>query len=372
MVRLARALYGCVQSARLWYEKLRDALTGSGFEVNPYDLCTFNKMVDGEQLSIAFHVDDLLITSASEAAIDWLVSELEGRFAGVSATRGVKHSYLGMTITAGPDYYDLDMSGYLDKLLEGRHVKACLCPANDTLMEEPPDAEELDAAAQKIFHLDVAKVLYIAKRVRQMVLPATSVLAGRVNKATTHDREQLDRVFGYLLYSKDLCMRYKCGGKVSLAVYVDASWAVHHDCHGRTGIIVMMAGCSVGAWTFKQKIITRNSTESELVALSDATSHMMWYRRWLRMQGHDVEPITVYEDNAAVVALMSDERKTAQRTKHLSVRLFYSQELQQRGIIVLEWCSTDLMVADLMTKPLTGQQFHRNNMCLTGNTCMST
>lgn len=96
----------------------------------------------------------------------------------------------------------------------------------------------LDERGQKVFHSDVA-------RVRQMVLPAISVLARRVNKATTHDRLQLHRIFGYLLYSKDLVMRYRCGGKVSLVVYVDASWAVHHDCYGRTGIVVMIAGCSV-------------------------------------------------------------------------------------------------------------------------------
>lgn len=130
-------------------------------------------------------------------------------------------------------------------------------------MDEPTDAVLLDAKAQKVFHSDVAKVLYVAKRVRQMVLPAISVLAGRVNVATTHDRDQLDKVFGYLLYSKDLTMRYKCGGKVALDVYVDASWAVHRDCYGRTGIVVMMAGCSVGAWISKQKLITRNSSESE-------------------------------------------------------------------------------------------------------------
>lgn len=246
IVKLVRALYGCVQSARLWYIKLRDALSSLGFEANVYDLCTFNKTIDGKQLSIAFHVDDLFITCVSEASIDNVISDLERLFAGVSATRGAIHSYLGMTITIGDEYYDLDMSGYLDKLLEGRDIKACPCPANDTLMEESKEAELLDAKAQKVFHSDVAKVLYIAKRVRQMVLPATSILASRVNKATVNDRDQLDRVFGYLLYSKDLVMRYKCGGDVTLSVYVDASWAVHSDCYGRTGIVVMMANCSVG------------------------------------------------------------------------------------------------------------------------------
>ncbi len=286
----------------------------------------------------------------------------------MSATRGDKHSYLGMTITVGDKYYGLDMSGYLEKLLEGRTVKPCPCPANDTLMSEPLEAELLSDREQKIFHSDVAKVLYVAKRVRQMVLPAVSILAGRVNKATAHDREQLDKVFGYLAYSKDLAMHYKCGGKVSLEVYVDASWAVHYDCYGRTGIVIMMAGCSVGAWTYKQKLITRNSSESELAAMSDSLSHMMWFRRWLRWRGHVIEPVTVYEDNEAVVSLMSAERKVTQRTKHLSVRLFYSRELQEKGIIIIKWTSADLMIADLMTKPLTGAQFHNLTLLLTGNT----
>lgn len=46
VVRLRCALYGCVQSARLWLEKLRDTLESNSFVSNPYDLCVFNKTVD--------------------------------------------------------------------------------------------------------------------------------------------------------------------------------------------------------------------------------------------------------------------------------------------------------------------------------------
>ena len=61
IVKLERALYGCVQSARLWYKKLRDTLVSIGFIVNNYDLCVFNKMVYDVQVSVVFHVDDLLL-----------------------------------------------------------------------------------------------------------------------------------------------------------------------------------------------------------------------------------------------------------------------------------------------------------------------
>jgi hypothetical protein len=38
-VKLKKALYGCVQSSKLWYEKLRDVLLEAGFVVNDHDPC---------------------------------------------------------------------------------------------------------------------------------------------------------------------------------------------------------------------------------------------------------------------------------------------------------------------------------------------
>ncbi len=44
VARLDKAFYGCVQSARLWYEKLKAVLEGLDFTVNRYDPCVFNKI----------------------------------------------------------------------------------------------------------------------------------------------------------------------------------------------------------------------------------------------------------------------------------------------------------------------------------------
>ena len=60
IVKLDKALYGCVESAVLWYKDLRATLETDGFVVNPYDLCVFNKDYKGKQITVIFHVDDLL------------------------------------------------------------------------------------------------------------------------------------------------------------------------------------------------------------------------------------------------------------------------------------------------------------------------
>ena len=45
-VQLDRALYGCVQSALLWYELYVNTLKDLGFILNPYDLCVANCIID--------------------------------------------------------------------------------------------------------------------------------------------------------------------------------------------------------------------------------------------------------------------------------------------------------------------------------------
>ncbi len=66
-----------------------------GFDPNPYDLCVFNKMVEGYQVTIAFHVDDLLITSVCEISIKKIIKELESEFEGVTVNNGrnVSHTW---------------------------------------------------------------------------------------------------------------------------------------------------------------------------------------------------------------------------------------------------------------------------------------
>ena len=52
-VRLNKALYGCIESAQLWYQELSNTLINKmKFPINPYDPCVANKMINGQQCTI--------------------------------------------------------------------------------------------------------------------------------------------------------------------------------------------------------------------------------------------------------------------------------------------------------------------------------
>ena len=89
VVRLQRALYGCVESAALWHEHLSVTLVEIGYERNKHECCVFNKTnEDGTQCTVAFHVDDLLITSESKSMIESLRTGLSSKYGTVSRTDG--------------------------------------------------------------------------------------------------------------------------------------------------------------------------------------------------------------------------------------------------------------------------------------------
>jgi len=50
LVKLLKAQYGCVESARLWYNHISTALKDSGFETNPFDPCVFQKKLTKDTL----------------------------------------------------------------------------------------------------------------------------------------------------------------------------------------------------------------------------------------------------------------------------------------------------------------------------------
>jgi hypothetical protein len=76
-LRLQKALYGMMKSALLFYRKLVAELHNMGFEINPYDPCVANKMVNGTQMTVRWHVDDLMISHTSQDDIMAFVKKIK-------------------------------------------------------------------------------------------------------------------------------------------------------------------------------------------------------------------------------------------------------------------------------------------------------
>jgi hypothetical protein len=102
-VKLEKALYGTVQAALLFWENLTTFLVEElGFVKNPYDQCVVNKIIDGKQCTILWHVDDLKLSHVDQAVLEDILGKLNvkyGKEAPLVVTRGLIHEYLGIPST---------------------------------------------------------------------------------------------------------------------------------------------------------------------------------------------------------------------------------------------------------------------------------
>ena len=99
-VKCDRAIYGTMNAALLAYKKLAKLFAGWGFVMNPYDPCVWNKMVGKGQMTIMFHIDDLLMAHKHSHIVTLFIKKLEqvyGKRDPLTVMRGLVHEYLGMT-----------------------------------------------------------------------------------------------------------------------------------------------------------------------------------------------------------------------------------------------------------------------------------
>jgi len=238
-LQLLKALYGCIKSALLWYELFVNTLQKVGFELNPYDACVANKMIEGKQCTISWYVDDNKIYHMSPAVVTKIIEYIESKFGKLTVTRGKEHVFLGINIKFLEDRnMELLMKDYLKEAIDeflDDIVKSSVTPAAKNLFDVNDNGEKLSTERSDNFHSITWKLLYVAQRARPDILLPITFLCTRVSKSNVKDWEKLKRVLQYLRGTLDLALILRADDIVKMKTWVDASYAVHADMKSHTG-----------------------------------------------------------------------------------------------------------------------------------------
>ena len=365
-VQLLRALYGMLQSSLLWYRKFRKELEEEGFVFNNYDPCVANRTKRGKQHTIRFHVDDVMSSHVDKRVNDdfekWLQKKYGG-FKPVVAVRGPKHDYLGMLFDfSEKGKVRIGMQKYVQEMIEEFPTKIkstdlSQTPANEQLFDIG-NGKRLTKEKSEDFHTAVAKGLFLSKRARPDVQPTIAFLCTRVQEPTETDWSKLVRMMKYLNATKKKVLTLSADKLSIVKWYVDASFAVHPDYKSHTGATMTWGNGAVQSMSRKQKLNTRSSTEAELVAVDDAAVMILWTKLFLEDQGYEIEKNILYQDNRSAILLETNGRKSAgKRSRALNIRYFFMTDQIEKGNVSVEYCPTDELTSDFMTKPLQGVKF---------------
>ena len=149
--------------------------------------------------------------------------------------------------------------------------------------------------------------------------------------------------------------------------YIDSYFASCVDTRKSTfGYMYLLAGGAISWKSAKQSVIAASTMEAEFVACFEATIQANWL--WTFISGLGVvdsisKPLKIYCDNFAAI-FFSKNDKYSKGAKHMELKYFAVKEEIQKCKVWIEHISTDLMIADPLTKGLLPKLYagHVENM----------
>ena len=380
IMELDKFIYGLKQSPLKFQLLLIEVLIGMGYEQLINDRCLFKKSKGNSFSLLSTHVDDILQVTNSQELYEELRDGLIERFGEELTVNEEADSYLGMKIERSPckAYVRLTQQGLTDKVLDTFPKKEgdrelYHSPAVKELFDVPEGehAVLLSEKERKKFLSVLMTLMYLARLTRPDILMPVTHLASRAHCATEEDMKHLQRVVWYLSKTPELGVIIHCED-LALHCHCDASFATHPltgTGKGHTGYLVAMGeGTSyLHARSGKQKVASISSTEAEVTALVEAMKMCMWLRNVLTELGvTELQPIKVYEDNKSCITLVDKMTSPNNQSRHFISKIAFLNDLQKRGILLLIYKATELMTADVLTKPLHGFVYKKHTAVLLG------
>ena len=168
------------------------------------------------------------------------------------------------------------------------------------------------------------------------------------------------KVMRYLQGTKDYMLMYRQTDNLDLVVYFDADFVGGVDSRKSTsGYIFIMAGEAVSWRSVKQTLIATSTIEAEFVSCFEATSQYVWLKSFiygLRVMDFISRPLRIFCDNSATVFLAKNN-KSGSRSKHIDIKYLAIREHVKEKQVVIEHISTELMIADPLTKGMSPMKF---------------
>jgi len=365
-VRILKAIYGMIESALLWYELYVTILIDEGYELNPYDKCVANKMVNDNQCTIGWYVDDNIVGHKEESVINDLVQKIDSRFPGLVVQKGPKLDFLGMELVFRDDgKLDIGTVDFLKKMVKefeedtGVELNRSYATPAASWLFKIKEAKELCPKFTSFFRKYVMKTLWASKRSRPDLETTMGFLTTRVQVPTKDDWHKLTRLMSFIKNTADDVRTIGADDLHHLLTLIDSAHAVHEkDMRGHTGSVSTMGTGVLDTKSSKQKMNTRSSTETEFVGTSEALPKTIFRCFFMEAQGYKIKYNVLGKDNESEIKLLKNGRDSCTwNSKHIAIKYFWVTDRIKDGQIIVEHCPTDQMIGDYMSKPVQGSLF---------------
>ncbi|KAJ9685151.1 hypothetical protein PVL29_017257 [Vitis rotundifolia] len=374
--KLKKSIYGLKQASRQWYLKFHNIISSFGFVENVMDQCIYLKVSGSKVCFLVLYVDDILLATNDKGLLHEVKQFLSKNFD--MKDMGEASYVIGIKIHRDrfKGILGLSQETYINKVLKRFRMKNCSpsvspivkgdrfnldqCPKNDLEREQMKNIPYASA---------VGSLMYAQVCTRPDIAFAVGMLGRYQSNPGIDHWKAAKKVMRYLQGTKDYKLMYRRTSNLEVVGYSDSDFAGCVDSRKSTsGYIFILAGGAISWRSVKQSMTATSTMEAEFISCFEATSHGVWLKSFisgLRVMDSISRPLSIYCDNSAAV-FMAKNNKSGSRSKHIDIKYLAIRERVKEKKVVIEHISTELMIADPLTKGMPPLKFkdHVMNMGL--------
>ena len=402
-----KALYGLTTSPRDWgtyrdetipqiaWTREREGKTvRGGFQKTPDENVWRIEEVNSETGDIIWtglmlvYVDDLLlvaedevINSATKAIADvWAISEVEK----AGERQVIKYCGFEIEVAENGDGYMVSQRNYEREMIKRFGIEHSMPYPNYKITENDDNPETTVTPSEiKEAQSMAGALLWLTTRTRPDIAMGVAAACRLATKNPQKSIEISTAVMQYvranrggLHYPQDVPaetwgmqnqLKIERHCKL-LEVFSDISFGAGSRHRSLQGLLVCFAGAAVAWQSSQQAFVTYSTAEAELVSYCEALNAGRSIEALLcamtgEQTGQNSIERVIYGDNAAAISMAQGTGTSSWRTRHLRVRSSFLKEAidgtAPGGLWKLLHLRGTELVADGLTKPLSGQAFFR-------------
>jgi hypothetical protein len=131
------------------------------------------------------------------------------------------------------------------------------------------------------------------------------------------------------------------------------------DMKSTSGMIYFLSNNPITWQSSKQKVVALSSCEAEYIAASTAACQGVWLARLMgELLDTKVSAPLQMVDNKAAISLIKNH-VLHDRSKHIETKFHYIRECAERGLIKVDFVSTEEQLGDIFTKAQSRVKFEQ-------------